>query len=224
MSGITPVHVLGMSGSAEWYSPPELVEPARQVFGGFDLDPASCPLANRQIRAGRIFTAADDGLERPWDVDGRPSRVWLNPPSKRGEESAAEWWVWLAREFMAGRVRCAAFVVFNLSTVQVALAAARAAAVPPPQWGSRVEPTTRIRYTRAARSEALPGIEAGTERGKSPPHPSALILLSDEPDLHAAWREAYASLGEVLPPSRLPSRRLHAIPPPEPSAQLSLVT
>lgn len=212
------------SGSAEWYSPPELVEPARQVFGGFDLDPASCEEANRCVRATRIFTVADDGLIRPWDVEGRPSRVWLNPPSKQGEESAAEWWVWLAREFVEGRVRCGAFVVFNLSTVQVALAAARRHGLPPPQWGSRVEPGRRIAYLKPARSLPLPGIaDASAERGKSPPHPSAVVLLSDEPALHDAWRAAYSSLGEVLPPARLPSRRIHAIPPEEPTAQLDLL-
>lgn len=219
----TPPAAVVASGTPEWYSPPELVEPARQVFGGFDLDPGSCPLANRQIRARRIYTAEEDGLARPWDVDGVPSRVWRNPPSKRGEERTAEWWVYLAKEFLAGRVRCAAFVVFNLSTVQVALAAARADGVPPPQWGSRVEPANRIRYTREARSHALPGIEAGVERGKSPPHPSAVILLSDEPALHEAWRKAYAPLGEVLPPARFPSRRLHATTPLASSGQLKLV-
>lgn len=212
-----PPAALVASGTAEWYSPPELVEPARAVFGGFDLDPASCAVANERIRAARIFTVAEDGLDRPWDVDGRPSRVWLNPPSKKGEESAAEWWCALAREFMAGRVRCAAFVVFNLSTVQVALAAARAAGLPPPQWGARVEPARRIPYLKSARSLALPGIDAALERGKSPAHPSAVVLLSDEPELHAAWRVAYASLGEVLPPARMPMRAS-----PRPSPQLEL--
>jgi len=191
---------------AEWYSPHELIEPARSVFGGFDLDPASCAEANINVRASRIYTLADDGQSRPWDFDGMPSRVWLNPPSKRGEESAPDWWVYLAREFMAWRVRCAAFVVFNLSTVQTALSAARAAGLPPPQWGSRVEPCRRIAYLRTARSLALPGVDAAFERGKQPPHPSAVVLLSDEPALHAAWRKAYAPLGEVLPPARMPVR------------------
>jgi hypothetical protein len=194
------------SKSREWYTPRELFLPAKSVFGGFDLDPASCFEANQEIGATSYFTADADGLARPWDVDGKPSRVWLNPPSKLGEESAAEWWVYLAKEFMAGRVRCAAFVVFNMSTVQVALAASRVAGVPPPQWGSRVEPINRVKYMRLARSHALPGMSAMFERGKSPPHPSAVVLLSDEPALHETWRKAYADLGEVLPPARMPVR------------------
>lgn len=194
------------SNSKEWYSPFELVAPARRVFGGFDLDPASCFEANQEIGATHFFAADVDGMTQRWDIDGKPSRVWLNPPSKLGEESAAAWWVYLAKEFMAGRVRCAAFVVFNMSTVQVALAASRVAGVPPPQWGSRVEPLNRIKYMRLAQSHALPGMSAMFERGKSPPHPSAVVLLSDEPALHEAWREAYAELGEVLPPARMPVR------------------
>jgi hypothetical protein len=73
------------SASAEWWSPPEIVDPARAVFGDFGLDPASCAEANVYIRARRIYTASDDGLRRGWDADA----VWCNSPSKRGEESAA---------------------------------------------------------------------------------------------------------------------------------------
>ncbi|KAF0249162.1 MAG: hypothetical protein FD167_1433, partial [bacterium] len=40
-----------------------------------DLDPASCKLANRTIKAKKIFTLADDGLVQPWN-----GRIFLNPP------------------------------------------------------------------------------------------------------------------------------------------------
>lgn len=63
------------TGEVNWYSPGRIVEPARQAMGGIDLDPASCPEANRVIKAKRIWTAEDDGLRRPWS-----GRVWLNPP------------------------------------------------------------------------------------------------------------------------------------------------
>jgi hypothetical protein len=193
------------SKSREWYSPSELVEPARKVFGGFDLDPASCFEANQTVRATRFFSASDNGLIKPWGTVTGPSRVWLNPPSDEDNRAAA-WWVYLAREFMEHRVRCAAFVVFNLSTVQVALRASRTANVPPPQWGSRVEPLNRIRYMRTSASHPLPGIGSPLERSSSPPHPSAVILLSDEPILHEAWRDAYANLGEILPFAKMPVR------------------
>ena len=195
------------SGSAEWGTPPELIEPARLVLGGFDLDPASSDHFNISVRASRYFTADDDGLTKPWGDVVAPSRVWLNPPSQRGKESAAEWWVYLAREFMAGRVRAAAFVVFNVSFLQVAQKAAATAGVPGPQCGSRVEPSERIKFLRKSRNLPLPVVpEAILERGNAPPHPSAVILLSDDLGMHARWRDAYAPLGACMSPVRLPER------------------
>lgn len=49
-------------------------------MGGIDLDPASCELANQTVNASRYYTIEDNGLMRPWDLDGKPTRIWLNPP------------------------------------------------------------------------------------------------------------------------------------------------
>ena len=72
------------SGSAEWWTPPEIVEPARLLFGGFDLDVASCLDANRIVQARSFYSAHDDGIldgdkRREWNADV----VWCNPPSRR---------------------------------------------------------------------------------------------------------------------------------------------
>jgi hypothetical protein len=191
------------SATAEWYSPADIVEPARLAFGGFDLDPASCAEANKMVKASKFFTTNDDGKRQRYDVDGRPSLVWWNPPSQRGdklkgipEESVGDWWVHLGREFLAGRVRAAACVFFNISSVQVCLRASRLASTPAPQWCTRLEPEGRLMYWS-------PG---GRYSKCSPPHASAILLLSDEPELHAAWTRAYAHIGEILPPSRMPTR------------------
>jgi phage N-6-adenine-methyltransferase len=63
------------TGDNEWYTPDHLLDKARAVLGGFDLDPASNDLAQEKIRATKYFTAEDDGLAQEWH-----GRVWLNPP------------------------------------------------------------------------------------------------------------------------------------------------
>lgn len=64
-----------MASMEERHTPIPLIEAARQVMGGIDLDPASSTAANATVRANRYFTRQDNGLLQPWH-----GRVWLNPP------------------------------------------------------------------------------------------------------------------------------------------------
>lgn len=61
--------------SNEWFTPACYIEAAREVMDGIDLDPASCELANRTVKAARYFTEKQDGLKQEWG-----GRMWLNPP------------------------------------------------------------------------------------------------------------------------------------------------
>ena len=67
------VHV--SDGSNEWYTPVPYVVSVLSVLGSIDLDPASCDEAQRVIKAGKYYTAEDDGLVQPWHCN-----LYLNPP------------------------------------------------------------------------------------------------------------------------------------------------
>lgn len=71
------------SGVVEYGSPPAIVNLARQVMGGIDLDVATSTLFNDAIvKAGKIWTVEDDGLSKPWR-----GRVWMNHPFSKGEKA-----------------------------------------------------------------------------------------------------------------------------------------
>ena len=72
---VKKAHVANNSGNNEWYTPGKYIELARQVMGGIDTDPATSEIANRTVKAEKIFTAEDDGRNQVWS-----GRVWMNPP------------------------------------------------------------------------------------------------------------------------------------------------
>jgi hypothetical protein len=68
-------HVSQATGENEWYTPPEIIEVARQVMGEIDCDPASSEKANEIVRAKQFFSIEDDGLKQKWI-----GNIWMNPP------------------------------------------------------------------------------------------------------------------------------------------------
>lgn len=98
-----PVFLL--SRSCEWYSPVEVLDRVRRLFGsrGIDLDPCSSAAANTRVGA-RVFISADrDGLsdDHPWS-----GNVYMNPPfgTLYGRSTQGLFFDKCAREYRAGRI------------------------------------------------------------------------------------------------------------------------
>lgn len=159
------------SASNEWYTPPEIVEAAREVLGGIDLDPASCEEANKVVRASRIYTIGDDGLSKPWS-----GHVLLNPPGGKATREAAKhfksrssavcWWRALVQEYDRRRVTAAIFVGFSLEILATSQQEG---------WQSCMDyafcvPAKRLRFSGA----------------KAPTHANVIVYLGPKPGYFGA--------------------------------------
>lgn len=175
------------SKTSEHYSPPSIVEPARATLGGIDLDPASCELANTVVRAGRIYTEADNGLELPWS-----GRIWINPPGgKEGNESVrATWWFRLVERWLIGAVEAAVFVGFSVEILQVTQCD-RPRGLPVPAELPHCLPSSRVKY--------LKNVNGALVEGKSPPHASVLAFLPPRASVEA-WAAGVARFRENFGP------------------------
>lgn len=68
-------HVVHNSGENEWYTPLVFLDAAREVLGKIDLDPASCEVAQKNVKAKQFYSVDDDGLTKTWK-----GSVYMNPP------------------------------------------------------------------------------------------------------------------------------------------------
>ncbi len=93
----------------EWYTPAHIIEAARRVLGGIDLDPASCEAANKIVGAREYYSPEKgvDGLSEPW----RARAVLLIPPYS----DTSAWVERLVAEYRAGNV-AEAIVIVNAKT------------------------------------------------------------------------------------------------------------
>lgn len=68
-------HVSHNSGNNEWYTPANILESARTVLGGFDIDVASNEVAQNLVKAEVFYTKEDSSLDKDW-----MGSIWMNPP------------------------------------------------------------------------------------------------------------------------------------------------
>ena len=133
---------LHSSKTAEWGTPQSIIDAARTVLGGIDLDPASTYHFNQRVQARTYFSAACDGLTKAWvhypdvysdDVASwQPVSVFLNPPSGRYKgkplsdnlaKIKGNWinklfWQKLIDEVAAGHVSHAIYVAYSSEQLQ----------------------------------------------------------------------------------------------------------
>lgn len=103
--------------SNEWYTPAKYIEAARLVMGGIDLDPASCEMANRTVKAARYYTAQENGLAQEWY-----GKIWLNPPYGRTNGTLGGYRSWqgafvkrLVNEYQQGNINQAIVLLLGNS-------------------------------------------------------------------------------------------------------------
>lgn len=142
VSAAAKAHVRHNSGVSEWYTPREIIEAARLVMGGIDVDPASCAAAQEIVGAGAYYTREIDGLAHHWH-----GRVWMNPPYCQPEID--DFCVKLEAEIGAGHVTQALTLTNNATETlwgQKLLGLASAVCLP----------KGRIRFWAPGRPEAAP--------------------------------------------------------------------
>jgi len=173
------------SKTNEHPTPGDIVERARWLLGGFDLDPASTPEFNETVKATRIYTKDDDGLSQPWS-----GSVFLNPPGGRvklvggkwvevkggkAESSMRVWWDRLVALWLKGEVKQAFFVAFTLEILRMSQASPL-----PVQAFPRCYPKDRLAF-----------------KGDDPTHANVLVYLPETPSPTRAFDELAHWFGDV---------------------------
>lgn len=104
-------HVGHNTGFYEWYTPSEIIESARECMGSIDLDPASCIEANKTVKAEKIYTEKENGIEQRWK-----GNIWLNPPYKN--ELITKFANRLNEEIENGMIETACAIVNNATETE----------------------------------------------------------------------------------------------------------
>lgn len=116
-----------LSKTAEYGSPPLIIETARTLMGGIDVDVASSAFWNRRVKASWYHTKERSALDvARWDevpVGKRwtklrrllNAKIYLNPPGDPSGELVKRFWARLVDEYLSGHIAQAFWVGFNLN-------------------------------------------------------------------------------------------------------------
>jgi hypothetical protein len=157
--------------SVDWFTPPEILEPVRALFGGrIDLDP--CTTAENPTKALGWWTKEDDGLSRQWYPH---TNIFVNSPYGR------QLYDWIEKVVTEAQRGCRIALLVSASS---RWDQAKWQRIYSPQLSTFVMPRGRVKF-----------LNAKGEQMKSPPYPSVLYFYNARPvEVYNAFRE----LGTVV--------------------------
>jgi len=80
-------------------------------MGSIDTDPASCEIANANVKAAKFYTKDDDGLRQTWQ-----GNVWMNPPY--AQPLMSQFAEAVSAKFESGEIVQAVILVNNATETQ----------------------------------------------------------------------------------------------------------
>lgn len=101
---------LHSKGTPSWGTPTHIIEKARELLGGIDVDPGTSAAFNTLVQATQIYTEETNGLIHEWN-----GKVFVNPPGGL----VVEFWEKLMAEVIAGRTTAAFWVGFSVEQLCV---------------------------------------------------------------------------------------------------------
>lgn len=188
-----------LSKDVEWGTHPILVKPCREALGGvIHLDPASSPLANQVIRAKKIFTEDDNGLEKDWNLHGVSGvSVFLNPPycrtRSRWGRTVSATGIWVTRAvqaFIDGEVKRIILVTKSVDATK---------------WGRVLSGFPRCKLAERADFYSLTDVASRSELFDSFPESIPIKRVPHETQItfmgpceeHARFKRLFEPLGRV---------------------------
>jgi ParB family chromosome partitioning protein len=172
--------------SPEWYTPSPIVEAARAVMGGIDLDPASHEEANRIVKATWFLTAEDDGLSRGWY-----GNVFVNAPGGL----VRPFWMALMCAWRDRDIQQAVWIGYSLEQLQTL----QNCPLTPLHFTTCI-PSRRIAFVEneAKKAERIARLEAqgkvASERS-SPSHAAYITYVGQKRDV---FRAVFGAMGQVI--------------------------
>ena len=160
-----------------WFTPPDILDRARIVLEGIELDPASCEEANEKVKAERLFTFKDDALEQEWDARS----IWLNPPGGKTSNKSNTVLFW--QKLRSSRFNHAMFMAFSLEALQT---------TQKPGYSSIGE------FPLCIPSKRLAFYRPGWVKGKAPSHSNVVVYVPGITARTDVFVEQFKDVGVLL--------------------------